>query len=176
MSTIFLPKGAWTINFSAYVNTGHRYNIFEEIGCYPATYFTIVMICTMTAPLLAIATISGIYGSKSSRFSFNSQYDSESEPHNHTVFNFVQIRKVYRGIRSSPYLNANQNASPYLRIMALASIDITCTIPLLTWMLVNRAPGLQPWISWEDTHWGRPSPCVVWTSSDINSRPLIRLQ
>ena len=45
--------------------------------------------------------------------------------------------------------------SLYFRLMALASVEIMCTVPITTSYIVTNATGgrLSPWISWEDTHY-----------------------
>jgi len=45
------------------------------------------------------------------------------------------------------------NRGRYFRLMALSSIDAFGSIPLATYVMVNRAKtGLVPWKSWADTH------------------------
>ena len=63
--------------------------------------------------------------------------------------------------------NRNLNRSRYFRLMALSSLEIFGTIPLAVyWIVYNAKKGVQPWVSWADTHsfYGRipQIPAFVW--------------
>jgi pheromone a factor receptor len=43
--------------------------------------------------------------------------------------------------------------SRYIRLMAIGAIEVLCTIPLGTFIIVyNAGNGVTPWVSWADTH------------------------
>src|SRR5882762_6017993 len=48
------------------------------------------------------------------------------------------------------------NAHRYLRLMVLASIEMACTIPIGIYSIyiANVGVPIQPWISWENIHFG----------------------
>ena len=59
--------------------------------------------------------------------------------------------------------------SRYFRLMALAAIELLCATPLSIFQLVLNltAQPLDPWVSWDDTHYNfsrvRLVPAVIWT-------------
>lgn len=49
--------------------------------------------------------------------------------------------------------NSNLNNNRYIRLMCLAGVEMLGTIPIGTWVLwINIKLGMNPWISWADTH------------------------
>jgi len=72
------------------------------------------------------------------------------------VKNLFRIRKIYSEVKATAYFNADETANRYFRIMALSSLDLFFTIPLLVYHIIDATAvvGLHPWISWEDTKWG----------------------
>jgi pheromone a factor receptor len=64
---------------------------------------------------------------------------------------FAKRRQQFKQLLA---VNTNLNMSRYFRLMALASIDLFCTIPMAVWIIfldVSVTPN-KPWISWDDTH------------------------
>lgn len=57
-----VPRCLVVSKFADYFSADYRYIIFEEVGCFPSTRFTVVTIGTFSAPLLAITLLSTIYG------------------------------------------------------------------------------------------------------------------
>lgn len=58
-------------------------------------------------------------------------------------------------------------ASRYLRLMLLTVVESLCTIPIASYgMSLNISSGIQPWVSWSDTHWGYSYvgqyPSILW--------------
>ncbi|GAW04845.1 pheromone receptor [Lentinula edodes] len=91
-----------------YIDQGHRFNIFEDIGCYPFTYNTwVAYVVDVTWPL-AIGCVSAVYCLLSIR-SFNKR------------------RAQFKELLSA---NNNLNSNRYFRLMCLAATEILCTIPL----------------------------------------------
>ncbi|KAI9509889.1 STE3-domain-containing protein [Russula earlei] len=112
----------------AYVVSMHRYIIFEDFGpCYflgnmPPTFVL------FSAWPLAIGCVSFFYCSMS-------------------------IYNLYMRGRQLNQISSVINRSRYFRLMALASIDMFASIPLSLYILVRNAQlGIDPWISWSDTH------------------------
>ena len=79
---------------------------------------------------------------------------------------FLQRRAQFSQFISS---NSSLTMSRYLRLMALAGVELLCTTPLSVFLMVLNltAQPLDPWISWEDTHYEFSRvglvPAVLWT-------------
>jgi pheromone a factor receptor len=130
------------------ISEGHRFNIVEEVGCYPFTYNTWVAILFVSCPPIVIGLVSGVYAALSIRAFYKTRAQSKA------------ILSVY----------SNLTTGRYLRLIALASCDILCTVPIgiyaLSLNLSNNA--MHPWISWQDTHSGYSRvdqiPSILWRS------------
>ncbi|KAF5381864.1 hypothetical protein D9757_008343 [Collybiopsis confluens] len=129
-----------------YIDQGHRFNLFEDVGCFPFTYNTwVAYIVVVTWPLiLGLASIT--YGIMSIRA-------------------FSQRRAQFKELLS---INTNLNSNRYFRLMLLAGTEICCTIPLSAWSIylnVTSQP-IDPWKGWDDTHsnFSRVGqyPSVIW--------------
>ncbi|KAF7312246.1 Pheromone B alpha 1 receptor [Mycena indigotica] len=116
-----------------YIVQGHRYNIFEDIGCLGETFETPVAVVLFHLPPILVGCVSAVYCVLSIRA-------------------FYASRAQFKELLSSS--NTNLNLNRYVRLMALASIDLLFTIPLGIWVLYTNVSvvGLSPWISWDDTH------------------------
>jgi pheromone a factor receptor len=59
--------------------------------------------------------------------------------------------------------------------MALATTEIVCTTPLAIFVIYTNTAGraLEPWRSWDDTHWNfsrvEQIPAVIWRSDRVLS-------
>lgn len=117
-----------------YIVAGHRFNIYEDYGCGPATWNTHLAYVLVHSWPLILAIISACYGGL-------------------TIRAFLTRRKQFRDLITS---NSNLTYSRYWRLVALASIDFCFTIPLATWGFVGPMlwSEVRPWVSWADTHWG----------------------
>lgn len=129
-----------------YVVQGHRFDIFEDIGCYPFSYNTPLTFVLLDGPPTVISIFSGTYSVM-------------------TILLFQKRRTEFKEILSS---NANLNSRRYFRLMALAGVQVVCSFPLTLALLCINATSfeIRPWISWEDTHFGFSRvdqfPSVVW--------------
>jgi pheromone a factor receptor len=117
-----------------YIVAGHRFNIYEDYGCAPATWNTPLAYVLVHSWPLIIALISATYGAL-------------------TIRAFMKRRKQFRDLITA---NSNLTYSRYWRLVALASLDFCFTIPFATWGVVGPAlwSEVRPWVSWADTHWG----------------------
>jgi pheromone a factor receptor len=114
-----------------YIPQGHRFNIYEDYGCYPWTYNTWVGIVLVAIWPIVIGCVSLVYCAL-------------------TIRAFMKRRSQFKELLSG---NSNLNSSRYLRLMILATTEIFCTIPFSSYFLsLNIRMGIQPWISWADTH------------------------
>ncbi|KAF7312806.1 Pheromone B alpha 1 receptor [Mycena kentingensis (nom. inval.)] len=144
-----------------YIVQGHRYNIFEDIGCLGTTYETPLAILFFHLPPILLGCVSGVYCILSIRAFYKSH---------------VQFREI---LSSS---NTNLNLNRYLRLMALASLDLLFTIPLAVWVLYTNVAvtGLSPWISWADTHSNFSRvvqvPGIIWRSDPMSAASLETLR
>ncbi|KAF8149601.1 GPCR fungal pheromone mating factor, partial [Mycena galopus ATCC 62051] len=135
---------------------GHRYNIFENIGCYPETYnVTLAYPIAFLWPNI-INLISLCYA----------------------IFTLRAFRR--RRAIFAQFLCPNPGLTPnrYFRLMALASLELIITLPLVTYILylnISSSP-IQPWISWAYTHsdFSRVEqvPAMLWRSSPHLQTPI----
>lgn len=115
-----------------YIAQGHRFNIFEDVGCFPATYNTPVAYAIVWCPPVAIGMVSALYAIQSIRA-------------------FNESRTQFNELLSS---YSNLTSSRYLRLMCLAGVEVVCTVPLGSFAIyLNAKAGIFPWISWADTHY-----------------------
>ncbi|KAI1790857.1 GPCR fungal pheromone mating factor, partial [Ganoderma leucocontextum] len=129
-----------------YIVSGHRFDIYEGIGCYVYTYNTPLAYPFSYLWPLVISLVSGTYCVL-------------------TLINFIRRRAQF-----NTYLTSNTSLTPnrYFRLMAIASFEILFTIPISAYGLyLNLAAGpMNPWISWEDTHFNYSKvdqfPAVLW--------------
>jgi pheromone a factor receptor len=67
-----------------------------------------------------------------------------------TIYSFIKREHQFSQIMSS---NINLNRSRYFRLIVLSSLEILGTVPLsIYWIVYNVRLGVQPWVSWDDTH------------------------
>ncbi|KAJ3518134.1 hypothetical protein NLJ89_g68 [Agrocybe chaxingu] len=136
-----------------YIVQGHRFNIFEEIGCYPFTYNTPPAYVLVHLPPLLLGLTSGAY----------------------SIMSIIAFRKRHAEFKEILSSNSNLNANRYFRLMALAGIEVISSVPLSTTAIIlNATKGqVQPWISWEDTHWGFSRvdqiPAMMW-KADVTTK------
>ncbi|KAJ7622377.1 pheromone A receptor-domain-containing protein [Roridomyces roridus] len=139
-----------------YIVQGHRFNIYEQIGCAPALYNSVpfYFITLMWPPLIGIT--SATYGILSLRA-------------------FTRRRAAFSQLLSA---HSSLTAGRYLRLMALAATDILLTTPLGIFAIVMDAvtTPILPWISFANTHldYGRVEqiPAIFWRSSPLGTIPL----
>jgi pheromone a factor receptor len=104
---LFLPS------LPEYIVQGHRYNIFEDVGCLGETFEILVAIVLFhLPPPLLVGCVSAVY----CVLSFRSSYASRAQ---------------FKELLSS----SNSNLNRYVRLMLLAGTDIAMTIPLSIWVL-----------------------------------------
>jgi pheromone a factor receptor len=112
---------------------GHRFDILEEIGCEP-NYYNVTLaypISFIWPPVLL--TISLVYGVLNMRL-------------------FWRSSQMFNGLPGS---NQNPNQSRYNRLIALSAVEILGSLPVSLYTLYANAYYIpvQPWISWENTHY-----------------------
>jgi pheromone a factor receptor len=132
-----------------YIVQGHRFNIFEEIGCYPATFNTPLAYVLVFAWPMVLGCISAYYCVR-------------------TIVELAQRRAQFMEFLS---MNKNLSSSRYFRLMGLAGIEMLCTIPLGAYVIYLNATAqpVLPWISWANVHFNfsriEQIPSVAWRTS-----------
>lgn len=132
-----------------YVVQGHRFDILEDVGCWPSIYNTLpaYFLVFMWPTLLGCISF---------------------------VFSALNLRAFYRRrLEFSQLLSSNSsmNVGQYIRLMALACIEMSSTIPICIANLCisNEAVPIQPWISWDNVHYNFSHvglyPAVIWQSN-----------
>ncbi|TFK96426.1 pheromone A receptor-domain-containing protein [Pterulicium gracile] len=130
---------------------GHRYDIWEGVGCVPAMYNTPLAYVLVSMWPTLIGTISAVY----------------------CILALLAFRR--RQIEFNNYLRSNKSLTVgrYFRLMALAMAEVSLTTPLSVVSIIvnvkNSPP--QPWISWADTHedfWRVDQyPALLWRQSKL---------
>ncbi|KAF8597848.1 STE3-domain-containing protein [Ceratobasidium sp. AG-I] len=115
-----------------YVVQGHRFDIIEDVGCWPSVYNTLLAVPMILMWPVLISVASFIYAGLSIRA-------------------FLETRRQFTQVLSNS--NSGLNMSRYFRLMALAATEMLFSLPFSLWILVTNMTGiLNPWVSWEDTH------------------------
>lgn len=127
---------------------GHRFDIYEGIGCFYAIPNTILSWFVMTIAPIIVGLISGTYCIL-------------------TLRAFFKRRKQFNELMTS---NNTLTFNRYFRLMGLASVEVVATVPLGLWVLITNC--LQPIYVWRglgDLHSGFSRvdqfPAIEWTES-----------
>ncbi|KAL4076381.1 STE3-like pheromone receptor [Scleroderma citrinum] len=132
-----------------YVVQGHRFNIYEQIGCWPVTYLTILGYFLVFMWPTAIGMISMVYA----------------------VLTFRQALIHRQKLKAMLQSSHNITTGHYCRLMVLCMVEVAFTVPLGIYNMVldSGADELQPYISWENVHFDfsyvGQYPAVAWQSS-----------
>ncbi|KAA1466857.1 STE3-like pheromone receptor [Dentipellis sp. KUC8613] len=125
---------------------GHRFNILEDVGCSPVIFNTPAAYPLVFMWPSLLGCVSFVYAAL-------------------TLRSFLHRRASFSDLLSS---NTPLNVNRYFRLMALACIEMACTIPISAYSIYINTDGveLEPWKSWADTHFdfGRVDliPSAVW--------------
>ncbi|KAG1750489.1 pheromone receptor Rcb3 B43 [Suillus paluster] len=129
-----------------FIVEGHRFNIFEEIGCYPFTYNTWLAYPLSNLWPLVIGLISAVYCVL-------------------TLRAFMKRRAQFSEFLSS---NTSLSINRYFRLMALATLELLCTTPISAYgIYINLVDNpLEPWKGFADAHYNYSRvgqyPSVIW--------------
>ncbi|QRV82261.1 STE3-type pheromone receptor [Ceratobasidium sp. AG-Ba] len=117
----------------AYVTQSNRYDILEDIGCWPPNYPTLPGIFLSLWWPIPISTASLFYAVMSIRA-------------------FLRARRQFTQALGSG--SHGINMSRYFRMMGLSCGEILCSLPLSIYILVSTLHmKMWPWVSWADTHY-----------------------
>ncbi|WWD22028.1 hypothetical protein CI109_106516 [Kwoniella shandongensis] len=116
-----------------YVVQAHRFDILEGYGCSPVTWPGVpgVFAVQIWAPLLSV--IASVYGVIAIKFFLSRR---------------LQFESVLRSSRNG------LDSRHYLRLVAIASVDILVGLPLTTFTLVDYITRSKPYVSWHWLHLG----------------------
>lgn len=144
---------------------GHRYDIYQQVGCYPFVYNTPVAFPLVYVWPIVIGLCSAVYcGTCNGRRIF--------------VLHLMPLPVLslrafaIRRAQFNEFLAASSSLTitRYFRLMALATIELMCTTPIASYGLYLNASGqIFPWISFSDTYFGYDRvdqyPAAIWTTS-----------
>ncbi|KAJ6484205.1 pheromone receptor [Mycena sanguinolenta] len=116
-----------------YVVQGHRFDLIEDYGCRPATYYSIAAIFIIWVPPLIMATASLILAGLALR-------------------HFIRRRITF-----AAHLNAGHSAlttSRYLRLMLMSVLQMVWSISVTIFTLWSTSVSIpiRPWTTWADVH------------------------
>ncbi|KAJ8457133.1 hypothetical protein ONZ51_g11716 [Trametes cubensis] len=110
---------------------GHRFNIFEGVGCFPAVPNSFLFYILLLSWPIVIGLISGTYCVL-------------------TIRTFFRRRRDFSTLIA---LNSNLSYACYFRVMGLAATDIVCAVPLGTFLVVwGLTRPIYPFIGLGDLH------------------------
>ncbi|KAJ3857555.1 fungal pheromone STE3G-protein-coupled receptor [Lentinula lateritia] len=132
-----------------YIVQGHRYCIFEEIGCMPYVYRTLATQFIVTFPPILTGLVSAYYDS----------------------LNLLELKNS-----QTPACENSFTMDRFIPVVIFAMLE-PCTTPIAVFALVmNISAGLLPWISWDYVHadfsYIPATPSVIWRSNGIDEASL----
>jgi len=146
----------FTCFIAEYVVQGHRFNIFEDIGCYPVTYNTPVSFLLVYCWPVVIGLVSAVYCCKChiiivvTCWIFNSSIAMTISA---VVKRRSELSQIFAGID-------NFNSSHHFRLMSLAGIELLLGIPWCVYACLylnisakgaSESP-IHPYQSWANVH------------------------
>lgn len=142
-----------------YIVQGHRFNIFEDIGCFPVTVNTPPSIILVHLPPLIISLISLFYSASS-------------------IILFMRRKKEFeKWLAGKDDRQTKLTRGRYNRLMGLAGLEAVCGVPLSAYVLAGDIKqGVQPYVSWEWVHVGFSRvdqvPRLMWAYDPANARAM----
>ncbi|GLB37243.1 putative pheromone receptor [Lyophyllum shimeji] len=128
-----------------YIVQGHRFDIFEDIGCTPSTYNTPLAYLLVDTPPLIFGLLSTIYA----------------------ILSIIAFKRRNLELKALLSTGSGPSANRYLRLICLAGTVVLTNTPLMICGIAVSAQGdVQPWVSWEDTHFNfsrvERIPAILW--------------
>ncbi|KAJ8515195.1 hypothetical protein ONZ45_g7334 [Pleurotus djamor] len=115
-----------------YIVQGHRYDVFQYIGCQATVFISIPAVMIIWVPPLFFSLMTLVYASLA-------------------LHHFIRRRITF----AAHLQNSNSALTPnrYLRLIAMAITEIVWGTVLTSLNLWNNIMGgLRPWTTWEDVH------------------------
>jgi pheromone a factor receptor len=153
-------------SFLDYIVQGHRFDILEDIGCYPVVYNTLPAYFLYFMWPVVLGVFSFVYSSEF--ITYHCNFSISNPRQGLTLRGFWMRRLQFAQLISAS--NSSISIGRYIRLMMLSIIDMLCTIPLGVYSIYigNKGVSLAPWISWEDTHFNFSRvgvvPSLIWRS------------
>ncbi|EPQ55596.1 fungal pheromone STE3G-protein-coupled receptor, partial [Gloeophyllum trabeum ATCC 11539] len=136
----------------SYIVQGHRFDILEEIGCWPAIYNTPPTFALVYCWPLVISTLTSVYSVLTVRALLKSRSKTLGQ---YTVLSRHRLS----------------------RLLALASLEAIVGLPVSAYFLSINADEINPWVSWSDTHFNFSRlgqiPSLLWRS---DSRAVLAIE
>jgi pheromone a factor receptor len=133
---------------------GHRFDIFEEIGCFPEMYNSWLSVFLVSIWPIVIGLVSLSYCTR-------------------TIYHIHKRQVLFKELLSS---HSDITAYRYIRLMCLAGIEALCTVPIATYILAQDLKYLRPFGGWDKVHWrfSRVSqyPSILWRMEPATVIPL----
>ena len=152
--------------FTELIVEGHRFDIFEEIGCYPNVFNTLPsLVITQIWPLI-ILTAAAVYSCVLGSLGLSRSYTA----HHISGLNIRVFWKSSRLAREVLGSNKSPNQSRYVRLIALSATQLLWLLPEAIFSIYynTHIVIMHPWISWEDTHFNYSAvdqfPSFAWRS------------
>lgn len=154
--------------FAEFIVQGHRYDIWEDIGCYPTTVNTPAAYPLSFVWPNVIGLVSAVYCSEYFHMYLLSKFDIS--PPVLTLRAFMKRRAQFSEFVTS---NSTLTVNRYFRLMALATVELLFNTPISAYGLYLNATTttIYPWKSWADTHFDfyiiDVFPAALWRSNSI---------
>ncbi|KAG1789909.1 pheromone A receptor-domain-containing protein [Suillus variegatus] len=139
-----------------YVVQGHRFDILEDVGCWPAIYNVIPAYFLIYMWPSLLGCISFVYSGL-------------------TVAAFYKRRMAFNSLILG---NNSMNDNLYIRLMILSVVDMAFTVPISIYSayISGTSIPLQRWVSFSNTHYNFSHvgliPAAEWTSNPIYKRSI----
>jgi len=134
-----------------YFCQGHRFDIFEYIGCFPHTYNTPLAYVFVYSWPVVIGLVSGVYCCLTINALWNQR---------------ARLKELLS-------TNSGLSTSRYFRLMALATIELLGTVPLGAWGIYTDAAYINPYLGFADTHYNfsrvEQYPALLWMNWGLYS-------
>lgn len=159
---------------------GHRFDIYEEAGCWPA-----MVILPWTYPLvicvpLIIGLVNLLYGSKYRllivrRWSSATSYEALLifSPYSAlTIVCVIKERRALQNILPTNKICDHPIDSHFIRLLTLSSVEVIFTIPLACLEIyIDSRDGLYTWRGWDDLRYefsrANLYPSVLWRTNSL---------
>ncbi|WWC59158.1 uncharacterized protein I303_101706 [Kwoniella dejecticola CBS 10117] len=120
------------IMIAHYAVQPHRFDIFEGYGCQATTWISIQSIVAVTLWPVVTSLIAAVYGAMAIKLFLSRR---------------LQFQTLLRSSKSG------LDSRDYVRLMALASVDILIALPLCTFSLAKAIANPMPYESWAAVHY-----------------------
>ena len=137
------------IHYVDYIVQGHRFDIIEDYGCWPTTYFSIpsIFIVWLFPILMSIGALT-----------FACKFPSRNSDLALSSFTALSLRHfMMRRLTFAAHLSSGNSAlttSRYLRLMAMSALQIFWSLGItvyVLWLTILNLP-FRPWTDWDDVH------------------------